>query len=325
MRRWSCFGLLAIAGLFAACSNSGPTVPHLSGGVSGGEVTVTATDPDSATQDTTLDVVIAGSSFATGSQAQWAIAGVPASKVHTNSTRFVNSRRLVANITIAADADPVLYDVLVTTPGGKKGIGTELFAVKQKQQNPQAIFEYLADDAAFKVRSDHRVEYLSIDGLRYRYESGVCGVTAQIYAFGSGDATLGLETRALTGPNKAGCGALRTVTIVFDQPVDGGPLRANPVATGGFFHNFNELWQMPIGVEQETQGGFNGAGCNILRFRPEPGRTGNFYPGSDKILALRLDATTWRVRSKPYPDNKAWCDAEGRLYYLPFEIMVRLK
>ena len=307
------------------CDGGRPISPGITASTAAADPTVTSTTPDSATQDTTLDVVVTGSSFDAGSAAQWAIAGIPSSKVRTNATQFVNSRRLIANITIAVDADPVLYDVIVTTPGGKKGIGTELFAVKRKQTNPPAIFEYSASDGGFKIRSDHRAEYLSADGLRYIYEAGVCGVGAQIYPYGSGDATMSPQATTITGRQKAACGALRTVTIIFDQPADGGPLRANPIATGGFFHNFNELWQMPIGVEQETQGGFNGAGCSILRFRPDPGRTGNAYPGSDKILALRLDATTWRVRSKPYPENKAWCDAEGRLYHLPFEIIVRLK
>ena len=323
-RRLWVFGMVVLA----ACTDHAPTLPDINAAGRESGPAVTASDPNNAPQDTTLDVVISGSGFDRGSQAEWAIAGVPTSKIRTNSTRVVTSKQLVANITIAFDADTVLYDLMITTSTGKKGIGTELFRVRAKgppPENPPAIFEYPADDAAFKVRSDHRVEYLSDDGLRYVYEAGVCGVGARIYEFGSGDATMSPQETQITGRQKAVCGALRTVTIIFDQPVDGGSVRANPVATGGFFHNFNELWQIPIGVEQETQGGFKGAGCNVLRFRPDPGRTGFAYPGSDKILALRLDATTWRVRTKPYPDNKAWCDAEGRLYHLPFELTVRVK
>jgi len=41
----------------------------------------------------------------------------------------VSSRELVANITIASDADPALYDVIVTAASGKPGIGTESFEV----------------------------------------------------------------------------------------------------------------------------------------------------------------------------------------------------
>ena len=326
---WISAALLLTLIACAGCSDQSPTTPWIAAGAGGGgDPTVTATDPDSATQDTTLDVVITGSNFDPGSAAQWAIDGVPSPKVHTNSTRFVTSKRLVANITIALDADTVLYDVLVTTPSGKKGIGTELFRVRQKgppPENPPAIFEYPVNDAAFKIRSDHRAEYLSTDGLRYTYEAGVCGVSAQFFAYGSGDATMDPDAVPIKGPEKQACGAARTITIIFDQPADVGPPRANPVATGGYFHVFNELWQMPIGVEQEVQGGFNGAGCNVLRFKPDPGRNGIVYPGSDKLLAFRLDASTWRVRTKPYPDNKGWCDAEGRFYHLPFELTVRVK
>ena len=189
--------------------------------------------------------------------------------------------------------------------------------------DPRAIVEYATADDAFKVRSDHRA--LSPDGSVSIYDDGACGVDGKIFATGSGDAVMDPDANYVAGRDQGRCGSARSITIIFDQPADGGALRATPVAKGGFFHNFNELWQMPIGVEQETQGGFNGAGCNILRFRPEPGRSGNAYPGSDKILALRLDATTWRVRSKPYPDNKGWCDTEARLYHLPFEVTVRVK
>lgn len=316
--------IVALVGL-SACVEHSPVTPAMTASGASSEVTVTAAVPDSATQDTTLDVTISGSSFATGAEAVWGQGGVPASGVRTNSTRFVNSRKLIANITIAVDAATGLYDVIVTNLGGKKGIGTELFAVKQKQVNPGSIMEYSVSDAAVKIRSDHRAEYLTADGLRYRYESGVCGVGGTFFVFGSGDATMDPDATTIPGRDRVRCGAPRAVTIIFDQPADGGALRANPVATGGYFHVFSELWQMAIGVEQEVQGGFNGAGCNVLRFRPDPGRTGNAYPGSDKLLALRIDETSWRVRTKPYPDDKAWCDTEARLYHLPFEIIVRVQ
>ena len=326
MNRWyTCVGLLALASWIGACGDGGPTPPAMNSRASSGDVVVASTDPDSATQDTTLDVIINGSNFEAGSGARWAIGGVPSDKVRTNATRFVNSRRLIASITIAADADPVLYDVIVTTLGGKKGIGTELFAVKQKQPNPLSILEYPANDAALKIRSDHRSQYLSADGQRYIYESGICGVGGEFFAFGSGDVTMDPDAATITGRQKALCGAPRSVSVIFDEPADGGLPRTNPVATGGYFHVFNELWQMPVGVELEVQGGLNGAGCNVLRFKPDPGRNGLAYPGSNKLLAIRLDDRTWRVYTKPHPDNKAWCDAERRFYHLPFEILVRVK
>lgn len=95
--------------------------------------TVTSTSPNSSVRNVTLDVRVLGSGFDQGTSAQWAIDGVPSSKVMTNSTRYVSSTEVVANITVAADADVTLYDVIVTTSSGKPGIGTEEFEVVIEQ------------------------------------------------------------------------------------------------------------------------------------------------------------------------------------------------
>ena len=100
-----------------------------SGGGSTGSPTVTSTSPSSSTRGVTLDVRIFGSGFDAGSQAQWAIDSVPSSKVSVNSTRYVSTGEVVANITVAEDADLALYDVIVVTGSGKPGIGTETFEV----------------------------------------------------------------------------------------------------------------------------------------------------------------------------------------------------
>ena len=127
--------VLAVAACEADRLTEPRAVPGCGKGGSGGP-TVTSTDPSEAPQDPTLDVRVLGSGFDQGSRAEWAIAGVPSLKVITNSTRFVSSKELVANIRIALDADTVLYDVLVTTSRGKKGIGTELFKVRAKGPKP---------------------------------------------------------------------------------------------------------------------------------------------------------------------------------------------
>jgi Tol biopolymer transport system component len=139
---WALLGMVS-------CTDQEPTHPAIRAAVGGGSgsPSVTATNPDSATQDTTLDVIVSGSGFDQGSQAQWAIAGVPSTKVHTNSTQFVTSRKLIANITIAVDADTGLYDVIVTASTGKKGIGSELFAIKAHKNasaDPAIAFSGLA-------------------------------------------------------------------------------------------------------------------------------------------------------------------------------------
>jgi len=90
---------------------------------------VKSTNPTSGPRNSTLDVTVSGSGFSAGSRAEFALDEVPGPGVRTNATQFVSSTTLVANITISADADLALYDVIVTTTGGKKGIGTEMFEV----------------------------------------------------------------------------------------------------------------------------------------------------------------------------------------------------
>src|SRR4051812_43208101 len=105
-----------------------PTVPALARAATG--PTVSAANPASARQGTvTLDVQISGSGFDQGSQASWQLNGVTYPKIAVNSTRFVSSTSLTANITVAPDAAPVTYDIAVVTRTGKKGIGAEMFTV----------------------------------------------------------------------------------------------------------------------------------------------------------------------------------------------------
>jgi probable HAF family extracellular repeat protein len=129
---------LAALTVASACADPGPTEStdlstHFGKGSTTSGPSVNSTSPNTSVRGVTLDVRILGSGFDAGSKAQWAIKGVPAPKVTTNSTRFVSSRELVANITIAADADPTLYDVIVTAAAGKPGIGTESFEVTVDQ------------------------------------------------------------------------------------------------------------------------------------------------------------------------------------------------
>ncbi len=139
--RCAVVGALLLAAV-VACSGREPTPPAIaaaSGGPSGTPVTVTAANPDSAPQDTTLDVQVVGSGFDRGSSAQWAQRGAPSPNVKTNSTKYVSSSELVANITIALTANTGAYDVLVTTSKGKKGIGTDLFTITLKHNDVATI------------------------------------------------------------------------------------------------------------------------------------------------------------------------------------------
>jgi hypothetical protein len=90
---------------------------------------VYSADPFETPRGTTLDVQITGSAFEKGSTVRFELNGAVDSRVRVNSTRYVKSTQVIANITVAADALPDHYDVIVITPTGKKGIGTEIFEV----------------------------------------------------------------------------------------------------------------------------------------------------------------------------------------------------
>jgi probable HAF family extracellular repeat protein len=126
--------LLAVCGLLAGCAGDPTDVPSESRpdlAKAGSGPSVSAVAPDNAPQDTTLDIQVLGSGYDQGSRVDLALGGTPDPvKVHTNSTRYVTSTQLIANITISLDATLARYDVMVTTSSGKKGIGTERFLVR---------------------------------------------------------------------------------------------------------------------------------------------------------------------------------------------------
>ncbi|MFW6085322.1 MAG: hypothetical protein ACODAA_08920, partial [Gemmatimonadota bacterium] len=99
------------------------------GSEDGSDPVVDATDPAQAPQDTTLDVEVQGDNFEPGSVAEFLLDETETADITTNSTEFVNKKKLIANITVSFDAATELYDVRVTTPPGRKGIGLELFEV----------------------------------------------------------------------------------------------------------------------------------------------------------------------------------------------------
>jgi hypothetical protein len=118
----------------AGCGDtpSSPTVGAVAAkAASGTGVQVSSVSPSDAPRNLTLDVTVSGSGFDKGSMVTFERSEELADKVTTNSTRFISSKQLVANVTVAIDADPQRYDVVVTTSGGKRGIGVERFEVLQ--------------------------------------------------------------------------------------------------------------------------------------------------------------------------------------------------
>jgi hypothetical protein len=95
---------------------------------------VTSANPPFGDQGTTLDVHVIGTGFTAGATATWLLHGAADSThVRTNKTTFVSSSELVANITIASDAQIAFWDVQVALLGGKNGVGSEAFEVTAAQ------------------------------------------------------------------------------------------------------------------------------------------------------------------------------------------------
>jgi hypothetical protein len=184
-----------------------------------GDPTVGTVDPSSAPQDTTLDVIVNGTGFDNGSVVTLLLQGQPTGKVVTNNTVFVNNRKLVASITIAADADVAFYDVEVRTFGGKRGVGTEKFEIQLKgniDTDSRAIWAFhgTTADGAAALLGDGRDANGAGSGLDpSTYQGDRCGVHAKIFAANetasrSGDAVI----QPAGDYNQVQCGAARTVT-----------------------------------------------------------------------------------------------------------------
>jgi len=96
------------------------------------QISVTSATPNSATQGTiNLNVAVGGRGFKAGAKAQWFISGTTnPGGVTVNSTTFVNSNTLTANITVSSAAYVGGFDIVVKNTDGRSGKGTELFAVQ---------------------------------------------------------------------------------------------------------------------------------------------------------------------------------------------------
>lgn len=108
---------------------------------------------------------VIGSGFVAGAQATWLLRGVadPA-KVRTNSTTYVSSTEVVANITIAGDADLAYWDVQIMA-GGKNGVGTESFEVTTAEPLGAAGYVGGMNDAGQVVGTAAEAAYVYDDAF----------------------------------------------------------------------------------------------------------------------------------------------------------------
>ena len=260
-------------------------------------LSVTAASPAGATQESTLDVTITGSGFDRGSRAEWAIDGVvdPA-KITTNSTRYVSSKELVANITVAADAPVDNYDVIVTTSTGKKGIGTELFTV---QKRAASTAELSGTAVGSLGGSQGSVYGINTAGWIVGNSSDANGVR-QAYVRASGATTLVQLPRPEGMSSGAAYGrAINDANVIVGTVADH-PVLWRPNAAGSWDV---ELLPTLDGITRYSPRRINGAG-RIAGFA--------FMPdGTQRPIVWETGGTAATVHQLPYPSDAAGATAHG--------------
>lgn len=151
-RRNTTLGLCLALAVAAGCSSDpAAPIPRIDG-VSYAKAPsgpgVSSTNPDFGHGgDVSLHVTINGSGFANGAQPAWERNGVADAKIQVVSATVVSSTQLSVTINIAPDATVDLYDVSVTNPDKKKGIGYLLFEVTQASPITGTEIAYGANDA----------------------------------------------------------------------------------------------------------------------------------------------------------------------------------
>lgn len=340
---WCSIGIAA-AFMIVACV-SDPSAPRndpdtrVSYGKAVAGISVSSVRPDSATQDTTLDVVINGSGFVAGSVANWALAGIEdPTQVRTNSTRYVSSRQLVANITITATATIARWDVVVRA-GSKGGIGTESFEIKAKvvgETDSRANYVVAnqvnvaeagepADYRPSGLQGDGRLkDGSSANGGDSEYQGQFCNAGGRIFNTGpTGNIAGHLNFDPDNGFN-AYCGAPRFYKL-FLGGANAAPTQASPYA------RVDAIWYMGPGEVALKPVGFEVAltNCAVLRFD-------DAFPPSQNLRISRLPDVNsvrgtvrqWRIDSRG--NHTATCVNTGRgnktsvgaSYYMPLSIIV---
>jgi hypothetical protein len=160
------------------------------------QIQVNSADPSAAEQGTVnLNVTIGGKGFKNGAAASFVLTGTDdPDGITVNSTTFVSSTTLVANISVADGATVAKFDIKVRNSDGRIGKGTELFSVLQKGTG-QTILDVnsrLTDTAGFTIQSDGLN-----GGWYFSTSSGNDVIDSEVYS-DSGDwvlDTLGSTTR----------------------------------------------------------------------------------------------------------------------------------
>jgi len=306
LRPFILFALLAVV----ACQPDSPTgtlpfgevglAKGAPGGGGSGGPRVTATEPDSAAQDTTIDVIVSGSGFTEGAKATWALAG-DTTLVHVQSTTVLGPDRIRARIQVPATAPLASYDVEVTLSNGKKGVGAEMFKVVTRGPAPSFPVDFTITDAGLSLQSDGK-------GV-YRHD--LCGVMGD---WGEPSTVLRPSGGRIPKSQKTACAGIAprtsTVALGLRHISDDPHIDESPTPTS--FNIVSIVFGFGNAQATTINAGNDGTpicGTLGLRFTPVT------FPGTNHGARDELGGGQWHMYTRPWPDNKAYCENNGVVAY----------
>lgn len=220
------------------------------------------------------------------------------------TTTVLLATALTALAALACDADPM--DTESNRPAYAKG-------GPAGETDPTATWLVPLDTTGLALQSDG-----AFGGNGYSsYASGVCGVTAKIFATtaasNSGDATLNMD--APKGKN--GCD--RKITLRYP---DGQTETLRSFANLRKLQNttsriaIGETVLRTLGISPGALSN-NPSRCGRLVFGPN----GSVALGTDSVQVTRIDEQTWHVDTRPGL-SQAWCENRNELYEMPLSFVI---
>jgi FG-GAP repeat protein len=232
LSRWAVLSLL-----FAAAAGSLPLAA---------QPQVTSANPNSAGQGTiNLNVAVGGSGFKKGASSKFFLTGTTdPGGITVNSTVFVNSNQVTANITVASTATIASFDIQVQNADGRTGKGTGLFNVTNPNSGT-CVLQPLPSAFA----QVNTLNYVNSSGVN-QYP-GTVGISVRTHLV-----TLGGKPVLVTA---AGAATTKSLEIFVVDPDTGAVLDGTAIGANSRVQP-HITKSVPIAPAQLVFGDFNGDG-----------------------------------------------------------------
>ena len=202
-------------------------------------------------------------------------------------TRLLSAALLTLSLAIAACSDP-------SSPQDSATPSVEpTYGKTPAPTNPTATVGLPLAGSVLALRSDGAFS----NGVNSLYSHGVCGVTATIFVTGSSSGDMVMGTGNPRFADRRCVSYPRRVTVVYPDntseviaPVD---LIVHQLQTTTFNIKVGTSALRHFNVHTSS------ARCEGVHWGGDV--------GGDSVNVTRTTANTWRVATRPYPDNKATC------------------